>query len=68
MTSTYVSDGHTITVTSHPLLQRGRSKRAQEVHAIAGHRETFGSRIQVAQFLANKTCSHPEAEAEVARG
>ena len=66
MNSTYVSDGHTVTVMSQPLLQRGRPKRAQEVHTIAGHSETFGSRIQVAQFLANKTCSHPEAG--VARG
>lgn len=63
MSTTYQTQGHTVTVTSHPLLQRGRPKRAQEVHTIAGHSETFGSRIQVAQFLANKTCSHPEAEA-----
>jgi hypothetical protein len=63
---TYIEAGHLVTVTSHPLLQRGRPKRAQEVHAIAGHSETFGGRIAVAQFLANKTCSHPEAE--VARG
>ena len=62
MNRTYIESGHTVTVTSHPLLQRGRPAREQEVHAIAGHREVFGNAIDVVRFLANRVCTHPEAE------